>query len=218
MPQYQSIGLLKTKIGGGGRWDKSWKVHSSLGGVPLDYPKSVAAQEEQHDAFNDHISIPANDGESMATALTPPLFRLMQQKGDIAKVPYHAEFMAQYGSKARDKCHRFAQNPLFVSIPDDYEVGSGYHAIDDQGDGYKISKSGEISFPVVYYAHKGGFVIACHRAYRRPKISKEHILAGTADILGRRTMKKKCKGGNNKYRYFIRTYQIHASGKHLCEQ
>lgn len=215
MPQYQQLSLLQTNFGN--KRNKTQKVNSSLGGTPLDDPKSVATQEE-YDDFNLRISTLVTDGESMATPLDPPIFRFMQQKGDIAKVPHEAHFLAQDGSKGRGQCFRFAQNADFVSIPDDYEFGSGYHAIDDQGDGYKISNSGEIQFPVVYYVHKGGFVISCQRFYRKPKAAKGHVVAGTADILGRRTSKKRCRGGSNEYRYFVRTYQIHGSGKHVISQ
>jgi hypothetical protein len=52
-----------------------------------------------------------------------------QLKGEIAMAPHDAEFWAQGGSKARDKCHRFAQNPNFVSLPDDWQAGSGHHAL-----------------------------------------------------------------------------------------
>jgi hypothetical protein len=141
--------------------------------------------------------------------LTLPLFRLMEEKGVIVMVPYDAEFLAQYGGKSRDECKHFAQNPNFVSIPED-DLGPGYHALDNQGDGFKVSGQGVLFLPRVYYVTHGGIVISCVRVYVKPEIAKEHLLAGTADILGRRVV-----GGKKKeYRYLIRTYTIMSCQAH----
>jgi hypothetical protein len=168
--------------------------------------------QEEFDNFNLQLSATTAEGGSMkkdGVEMTPPLFRFMQQKGDICKVPYEAAFSAQYGDKPRDKCKRFAQNPNFVSIPED-KLDPGYHKIDDQGDGYRVT-NGNILFPRVYYVTTGGSVISCARTYVSLKFAKQHLLAGTADILGRRLV-----GGTKKrHRYLIRTYTI-ASTKPHC--
>ena len=186
-------------------------VTQSRGGVEIATPNHVRTQEE-FDNFNLQLSATAAKGGSMkndGVEMTPPLFCFMQQKGEICKVPYEAEFLAQYEDKKRDKCKCFAQNPNFVSIPED-KLDPGYHKIDDQGDGYRVI-NGNIYFPRVYYVTTGGFVILCARTYVSPKFAKQHLLAGTADILGCRRI----GGTRKKYSYLIRTYTI-ASTKPDC--
>jgi hypothetical protein len=141
----------------------------------------------------------------------------MQQKGLITMVPHDAEFWAQEGSKTRDQCKRFATNPNFVAVPDDFKYGSGYHPLDDKGDGYKVSAQGHVLFPTVYYIHHHGFAIGCSREYASPKIAKRHCEEGTADILGRRFMWKR-NGTMKAYRYFIRKYEVMSSKAHLRAQ
>jgi hypothetical protein len=215
MLQYQPSSLLQTRFGnnnGNKKGTKAQKIaNSSRGGVEIAIPTNVATHEE-FEAFNVDISTSNVDGSSLTTGLSPPLFRYMQQKGMIKMVPHDVEFLAQYGAKPRDRCVRVATNPNFVSMPDcDY----GYHRLGDKGDGYKVSKQGQISFPTVYYICVEGFAISCNRAYVTPKFAKTHLQNGTADILGRRWV---IKGGRKEYRYFIRSYHVQSSKTSLQTQ
>lgn len=181
-------------------------------------PTNVATHEE-FEAFNVNISASNVDGSSMTTELSPPLFRYLQQKGMIKMVPHDVEFLAQDGAKPRDRCVRLATNPNFVSVPDDFEYGFGYHRLDDKGDGYKVSKQGQLSFPTVYYICVEGFAISCNRGYVDPSTAEKHLRNGTADILGRRCILRPIEGGTKKvYRYFIRTYQVQSSKKSAQNQ
>jgi hypothetical protein len=116
MPQYQSDNLLKTKGG------NKQVVVPSRGGVYIANPKDVATTKE-FDDINLRISTNSEGGEGMYTDLSPPLFRYMQQKAMIKMVPHEAEFWAQYGDKSLNNCGRFATNPNFVSLPEDWKTG-----------------------------------------------------------------------------------------------
>jgi len=134
----------------------------------------------------------------------------------IKMVPHEIEYLSHAGDKPRNECFRVATNPNFVSIPDDFVNGSGYHQLDDKGDGYRILENGVILFPVVYYiCAEGGFAISCRREYLYPDKALVHLMDGTADILGRRTwlVKNGKKGFFNKTRYFVRHYYIQSSTK-----
>ncbi len=186
-------------------------VTRAKGGVEIANPNHVATQKE-FDDFN--LKISQAKGQSMnEVPLTPPLFRFMEQKGLVGKVPFDAKFLAQdtrQGFKTREECHRFAQNPNFVVMD---ELTPGYHAIVGkhegdgyEGDGYRVSAKGKIYFPVVYYVTTSGAQIICTRMYVTPKLARKHLQAGTADILGRRAKKEKRE--KFLYRYFIRTYTV----------
>lgn len=131
-------------------------------------------------------------------------------------VRHETEFWAQDGDKPLKDCVRFAMNPNFVAIPDDFEFGSGYHCLDDKkGDGYKITPQGQIFFPMVYYMSIDGFSISCTREYVSPGVAKQHLLAGTADILGRRVTVFGVKRRKREYRYFIRRYSVKSCKSNL---
>ena len=200
MPQYQPEYLLKTK--------GNVRLTKRRGGVRIAETPTNVAKPEELDEFNLKISSVVKQGGSFKNdevKMDPPLFRLMKQKGLVRKVPFEAEHWAQWGDKPRDECKRFAQNDDFVSIPDN--PSKGYHEIGDQGDGYKIMPDGNVRFPCVYYVTNGGCAISCQREYVLPKNAKQHLLAGTADILGRRALTNRSRK-STEYRYSIRTYKL----------
>jgi hypothetical protein len=89
----------------------------------------------------------------------------------------------------------------FLPIPEDYVVKSiaEYYPVDNEGNGYHIGTDGKIIYPVVYIASTRGCIFSCHRKWVYLKTAKRHLEAGSADILGRRTV----PGGDL---YLIRTF------------
>jgi hypothetical protein len=101
-----------------------------------------------------------------------------------------------------------------VGIPDDFPIPvtiKHYELKDEygmyRGDGYQLSKMGEINFPVVYYTSTRGFSLGCHQEYLNHKFSEVHLHNGTGDIIGRQTILWLAING---YRivYLVRTYHM----------
>jgi hypothetical protein len=191
--RYQSLTLLNTPYG-----HKNPANAQLL--VELDVPTAVASNEE-YETFQRSASPTGSNGEHIEIAITPPIFRKMQQKGLVKMVPHEIEYLsmckdkrnADYDSnKPRENYIRVGTNPNFVTLEDsdDYLL-NGYHALGPNGDDYRVSKMKQVFFPVNYYSQLDGYMISCKRAMVSNKgLVKSHIYNGTGDILGRRSIKK----------------------------
>jgi hypothetical protein len=220
---YQPFDLLKKRYFVGGQPPVSY---SSRGGVRCesDDPTNLAGDEEWNDF---RIGWKSSDMTATIMLIRPPMFRRMMMTNELKMVPHEAFYQSQawtkdkttntyYKKKPPDECHKFATNPNFVGIPDDFPVTdtAQYYELKDEdgvyrGDGYQVSKKGHIFFPTVYYASTRGFTMGCHREYLTPETATAHLLNGTGDILGRRTIyreKRQCIFCE--YRYLVRTYNI----------
>ncbi len=181
------------------------KREPTRGGKFLDDPKYVAPEDE-FKKVELVVSTKGGDEGNMSTVLTPAVFRFMQSKGWIRKLPHEIEFLSKFHEKERGECFKVATNPNFVQLPEDFKYGSQYSALEQEGDGYRVSNQGKVQFPVVYFVSSNGWAIACTREYLRPLKAKVHLENGTADILGMRTIELPDK--NLRAVYFIRRYTV----------
>jgi hypothetical protein len=113
----------------------------------------------------------------------------MQKKGLVKMVPHKLALYAQTESTTKDRDDnyvKFATNPDFVMLK---SLKKSYHKLSGlAGDGYRVSSTGQVNFPMVYYAWKGDLTIACSRQYMTYKEAKKHLDNGTRDIIGRQTV------------------------------
>jgi hypothetical protein len=198
MTKYQDDALLDGRT--------AW---SSRGGVRIDDPINMADQSEL-DEFG-KLFCSADFGAKSGLLIDPPLLRRMMKEGELKVVPHEAFYDAQAWAargdtvawnaradaaggkdknRSQDKCPKFATNMDFLPIPEDYVVKSiaEYYPVDNEGNGYHIGADGTIRYPVVYVASTRGCIFSCHREWVHLKTAKRHLEAGSADILGRRTV------------------------------
>ena len=172
MSQYQQFNVLSTTRGGG----------ENLEGTPVGNPTNVASAIEFNNFVYELVQFPRTQQE---VSITPPLFRSMLERNQLKKCPREVIYetrdqtLAAFNpNKPRNEYVRLGQNTGFVSI-------------DGTGDGYTFDPNGVLRYPSVYFAHIGGFLIVCHRHWKRnKKTPKEFIMAGTGDVLARRTTVK----------------------------
>ena len=210
MPRYQPADLLTTRNVGANK--RRTLLSTPAGGIEIATPNNVASREEYDDFCSGLTPSDGVLGEPILAedvVLTPPIFRCMEKKGHIRKVPYNAHFMATDNAEKRlEECIQFAQNPNFVETHDVQSSDrTGYFRLDKgyEGDGYRVLPNKTTIFPTVYYVTVDGFVIACTRAYVSPGTAEQLLQAGTGDILGRR-FKSTCRGRS--YQYFVRRYSV----------
>jgi hypothetical protein len=199
-----------------------------VGGVRCesDEPTNFAGEDEWSEFETGWQS---SDMYATTMPIRPPLFRFMMLMDELKMLPHEAIYHAQrwtkekgdtgdstvsryYKERRPEQCPKLATNPNFVSIPDNHVVRGTeqhYDVTDDdgvfRGDSYKVGKDGRIHFPGVFYASTRGFIIKCERQYMRRKKAEVHLLNGTGDILGTRTVLSKDES-YNEILFLVRTY------------
>jgi hypothetical protein len=225
---YQSLDLIRSPYTSRTPFPRSF---STRGGVRCEdeNPTNFAGDDEWNDFGSRWKS---SDMAAPHLPISPPMFRRMMLTDELKMMPHEAPWHTQrwsekvdetdesqityYKKRRPENCHKFATNPNFVVVPDDYPVSGivQHYKLNDEdgvyrGNGYKVGKFGEIRFPKVYYASTRGFGIGCTRQYMTIAKARVHLRNGTGDILGRRTVPY----DQEFYRivYLVRTYHMQFS-------
>lgn len=205
MVQYQSLSLLNTR---------SYKDRWTPSGFAFPSPTSFASEHE-FEQFELAIAPSLVNGGGTEVPITPPIFRTLLQREQLKMIPREIAFsnvctlpnnMNYDPDKPRDMYVCLGQNAEFVEVADWAETG--YHPVGNDGDGYSVSRSGQINFPRTYYVAKDGIVISCSREYVNKKIAKKTLQEGTGDIIGVRSVPYGVIRKDTKHTFLRRTYKI----------
>jgi hypothetical protein len=161
-------------------------LEKSPGGLPVAEPTEIARDEEVKE-FEESLW----NGTREDVFISPKIFRSMIRSGDVKML--HEDFCQDNRDKSSptlsaNKKVTLGQDPGFVS----------------QDEGYKCD-SGRICLSVVYYVHRNGFFIACHRLWVRVG-ANEKVEKGTHDCLG--VASRKTKNGKCYSAYLLRLFKI----------